>query len=79
MIQTLCPFLEELETATVSGEAISEEIQDSMSQLGKVLKKDFDVLLLGDDRAVIAMEALAKWVMQSIIEADKERAIKEVG
>ena len=50
---------------------LAEEIDIYIRSLKQDLKKDFSILLHGDDRGVIAYEAIAKWVCQSMIKTPK--------
>ena len=47
---------------------LAEEIDIHLRSLGQDLKKNFGISLLADDRGVIAYEAVAKWVVESILE-----------
>ena len=56
---------------------LANEIDIYLRSLKQALKKDFSIFLYGDDRGVIAYEAIAKWVCQSMIKTPKvEEVIK---
>ena len=51
------------------------ELESSLNMIFRSLKHDlntdFSIFLHGDDRGVIAYEAIAKWVCQSMIKTPK--------
>ena len=71
---TLCPYTEWIEENMPE---LANEIDIYLRSLKQALKKDFSIFLYGDDRGVIAYEAIAKWVCQSMIKTPKlEEVIK---
>ena len=56
--------------AGVDGEAFDTEIEHSLTGLMALIKEHWNVDLHGDDRAFYAYEAIAKWVVESLEDAE---------
>lgn len=58
--------------AGVGGQALNNEIEHYLGGLMKSIESHWGVHLHGDDRGAIAWEAVAKWVVESLEDAEKE-------
>lgn len=58
--------------AGVDGQAFDTEIEHYLGGLMKSIESHWGVHLHGDDRGAIAWEAVAKWVVESLEDAEKE-------
>ena len=58
--------------AGVDGQAFDTEIEHYLGGLMESIESHWGVHLHGDDRGAIAWEAVAKWVVESLEDAEKE-------